>query len=164
MACHNGGMEIRSQQTYAASPEQVYAMMTDEAYLAACCDRFGATERTITVEGNRSSVKMGMPAPQQVRTFVGDTLPLNQEIVWGPPAADGTREGTLHMTVDRMPVTVKGTALLSPADQGTQVTYDAEMNVKIPLLGKKLEKEAGPVVMRALDAQQGVGEEYLANR
>lgn len=156
------GMEIRSQQTYAASPEQVYAMMTDPTYLEACCDRFGATEKTVSVQGQRSTVRMALPAPSQVRRFV-ETLRLNQDITWSDAQADGTRTGTLAMTVEGMPANVSGTATLAPSGEGTQVTYEADFNVKIPLVGKKLEKEAAPVVTRTLDAQQQVGEEYLAN-
>ena len=155
-------MQITSQQSYAATPDQVFAMMIDEAYLAACCDRFGAKERTINVSGNTSTVNMKLPSPSQVQRFIGDTLPLNQIITWNEPAADGSRTGTLKMTVDRMPVDVSGTALLRPGGEGTEVIYEAEMHVKIPLVGKKLEKEAAPVAKRALDAQEQVGKEYLA--
>lgn len=157
-------MQITSAQTYNATPDEVFAMMTDEAYLAAVCDRFGATDRTITVDGTSTTVKMALPAPQQVQKFVGAALPLNQLITWGEPAADGSRTGTLKMTVDKMPVDVTGTAVLKPAGDATQVNYEAEMNVKIPLVGKKLEKEAAPMVQKALDVQQQVGEAYLAGK
>lgn len=157
-------MQINSQQTYAATPEQVFAMMTDEAYLAACCDRFGAKERTITVQGSTTTVKMKLPAPAQVQKFIGAVLPLNQVIIWGAAAADGSRNGTLQMTVDKMPVNVAGTAVLRPGGEGTEVIYQADMNVKIPLVGKKLEQEAAPVAQRALDAQEQVGRDYLAKQ
>lgn len=159
-----GTMQINSQQSYADTPDQVFAMMTDEAYLAACCDRFGAKERTIAVDGNTTTVNMKLPAPAQVQKFIGAVLPLNQIITWGEPAADGTRNGTLTMTVDKMPVNVSGTAVLRPGGQGTEVVYEADMSVKIPLLGKKLEQEAAPVAKRALDAQEQVGKDYLAKR
>ena len=155
-------MQINSQQTYAASPERVYAMMTDETYLGSVCDRFGATDRTITVDGSNTTVKMSLPAPPQVQKFVGATLPLNQFISWGEPAADGSRTGTMRMTVDRMPVHVEGSATLTPVGENTEVRYSAEMDVKIPLVGRKLEKEAAPMVQKALDVQQQVGEMYLA--
>lgn len=161
---HNGGMEIKSHQTYNASPDQVFAMMTDEAYLTAVCDRFGATEKTITVEGNKTTVTMGVPAPAQVQKFVSGTMKLRQVVTWGEPQPDGTRQGTLQMSVEKMPVDVAGTAVLHPAGSATQVDYDADMNVKIPLVGKKLEKEAAPYVQKALDAQQQVGEKYLSDR
>lgn len=157
-------MQINSQQTYAATPDQVFAMMIDEAYLAACCDRFGAKERTISVNGNSTTVNMLLPAPAQVQKFIGAVLPLNQFITWGEADADGSRHGTLKMTVDKMPVTVDGTAELRPGGEGTEVTYQAEMTVKIPLIGKKLEQEAAPVAKRALDAQEQVGREYLAKQ
>lgn len=159
-----GPMQINSQQTYAATPDEVFAMMTDQAYLAACCDRFGAKERTIDVNGNTTTVKMKLPAPAQVQKFIGAVLPLNQIITWGEAAADGSRHGTLAMTVDKMPVNVTGTAVLRPGGQGTEVIYDADMVVKIPLVGKKLEQEAAPVAKRALDAQEQVGQDYLANK
>lgn len=157
-------MQISSTQTYDATPDQVFAMMIDEAYLAACCDRFGATERSIRVEGNSSTVNMKLPAPERVQKFLGATLPLNQFITWNEPGADGTRTGTLRMTVDKMPVNVEGTALLRPAGGGTEVTYQADFQVKIPLVGKKLEQEAAPVAQRALDLQEQVGRDYLAGR
>ncbi|MGA4668630.1 DUF2505 domain-containing protein [Propionibacteriaceae bacterium Y1923] len=157
-------MQINSQQSYAATPDQVFAMMTDEAYLAACCDRFGAKERTIEVNGSTTTVKMKLPAPAQVQKFVGATMPLNQVITWGEATVDGTRSGTLQMSIDKMPVKVAGTAVMRPGGEGTEVVYTTELDVKIPLVGKKLEAEAAPVAQRALDAQQQVGRDYLANK
>lgn len=158
-------MEINSRQTYTASPDQVFSMMTDPAYLNALCDRFGVTERTVTVEGNTSTVRMAMPAPSQVQKFVGASMPMTQVITWGEPAADGSRTGTLTMNVEKMPVDARGTATLRPTPSGTtEVTYQMDMNVKIPLVGKKLEKEAAPMVQKVFDAQQSVGEQYLSQQ
>lgn len=163
-ARHNGGMEITSQQNYAATPEQVYAMFTDPAYFETLCREFGAQDHSVNVANNSSQLSLKLPAPQIVQKFAGATLGLNQSITWGEAAADGSRVGQLDMSVDKMPVQVKGTAQLLPSGGGTTVNYRADMDVKIPLVGKKIEKEAAPYVQRALDAQQKVGNDYLAAR
>lgn len=157
-------MQINSRQTYAATPAQVLAMMTDEAYLAACCDRFGAKERTISVDGTTTTIHMQLPSPAQVQKFVGATMGMNQVISWGEAGADGSHHGRLQMSVDKMPVNVSGSAVMRPVADGTEVEYLTELTVKIPLLGKKLEAEAAPVAQRALDAQEQVGHDYLANK
>lgn len=155
-------MEIRSQQSYAADPARVHAMMTDPAYLEQVCRRGGASSQQVEVRGETTTVTMALPAPDQARRFVGDNLSVHQVVVWGPAAADGSRQGTLDLTVDRMPVDMKGRATMAPTASGTDVTYLAELKVNIPLLGRKLEQAAAPSITQALQVQQQVGNEYLA--
>ncbi|WP_203567032.1 DUF2505 domain-containing protein [Aestuariimicrobium ganziense] len=157
-------MEITSHQSYAADPARVHAMMTDPAYLAEVCRRGGATSQTIDVQGDTTTVTMALPAPEQVRKFVGESLDVTQVVVWEPAAADGRREGTLDLTVKGMPVVMKGRATMAPAGATTEVNYLADLKVNIPLLGKKLEQAAAPSISRALQVQQQVGTDYLAER
>ena len=121
-------MEITSQQNYAATPEQVYAMFTDPAYFETLCREFGAQEHSVNVANNSSQLSLKLPAPQIVQKFAGATLGLNQTITWGEAAADGSRVGQLDMSVDKMPVQVKGTAQLLPSgsDQPAATEEDWE--------------------------------------
>ncbi|MGA4507220.1 DUF2505 domain-containing protein [Propionibacteriaceae bacterium G1746] len=156
-------MQITSQQHYAATPDQVFAMFTDESYLQACCERFGSTDSSVSVTETGSVVNMALPSPPQVQKIVGNSLRLNQDIQWSAPAGDGSRTGVVAMKVEKMPADVGGTATLRPNGAGTDVEYTVDLNVKIPLLGKKLEEQAAPVVLKALKVQEQVGHTYLAS-
>lgn len=155
-------MEITSTQRYQATPDQVYAMLTDPEYLESCTAAFGARNPQVSVNGTTVEVSAEAPAPSQARTFVGDTLNVRQVFTWGTTGSDGVRRGDLTMAIQKAPAKIGGKASIVPDGTTTSVNYTIDLKVTVPLLGKKLEQQAAPVVQRLLDAQQQVGEGYLA--
>jgi len=57
-----------------------------------------------------------------------------------------------------------GTAILRAGGKGTTVAYEADLNVNIPFVGKKLEQSAAPAVLSGIALQQRVGDQWLAER
>lgn len=157
-----GGMDISSRLEFAAAPGAVHQMMTTPAWLDDLVSRTDATEHTTTVAGDTTRVEMTVPAPAEVARFAGSGLRLVQEVQWGPAAADGSREGTLHVTSPGLPVDMTGHATLAPGGRGTVVEYTGQLTVNIPFVGKKVEQQAAPYVKDAIDAQQVAGDEWLA--
>ncbi|HEY9468817.1 MAG TPA: DUF2505 domain-containing protein, partial [Propionibacteriaceae bacterium] len=92
----------------------------------------------------------------------GPQLTVNDEIVWADPSSDGSRSGTVTMTVLGQPVTFKGGIRLSPGGRGSVVDVRGNLKVAIPLLGRKLEEAAAPAVMAGYRTQQEVGDRWLA--
>lgn len=157
-----GGMDISSRAEFAADPTQVYAMLTDEAYLQQVCEASGALEYEVAASGDTTRTSRTLPAPDNAKKFTGPTLTVVEEIVWGAAAADGARTGQLKLTVPGQPVAMNGQVHLSPGGTGSTVELTGALKVNIPLVGKKLEQSAAPAVLAGFRTQQEVGDSWLA--
>lgn len=155
-------MQITSQLDFAADPAQTYLMMTDRSWLEELVSQSRATSHQIDIAGNTTRVVMDLPVPDQMRKFAGNSLTMVQTITWGEPAADGSREGTLKVEAQGLPVDCSGRARMYPGGRGTLVDYDGNLKVNIPFIGGQVEKMAAPQVTEAINAQQVVGDQWLA--
>lgn len=155
-------MDINTTAQFAAAPDRVAAMMTDPQWWVDVYRRIGATTSNITPTENGISLDLALPAPHQVQKIVGETLAAHQDLTWEAPAADGSRTGELIINPKGMPAKAVGHASLVADGPGSVVTYTGEFTISIPVVGKKLEKTAGPYLTRAFDVQQEAGNDYLA--
>ena len=156
-------MNISSHLDFAAQPADVYAMMTDQKYLEEVCDASGSLSYHVSVDGSTTRTSRTLPAPDSAARFTGPKLTVNDEIVWGSPSPDGSRNATVSMTVLGQPVTFKGNQQLLAGGRGSIVDVTGELKVAIPLLGRKLEESAAPAVMAGYRKQQEVGNRWLAS-
>ena len=157
-------MEIHATNDFAAPATEVFAMMTDRVFLRAVCLATSPLEHEVVVDGLRTSTRRVMPTPSVVTRFVGPTMTVLDEITWEASANGEGRTGATLVTVEGMPVDLVGTVRLAPGGRGSLLTYTGELNVRIPVLGSSLAKQAAPALLEALEVQQRVGEEYLAGR
>ena len=155
-------MDISSHLDFAAPPAEVYAMMTDQRYLEEVCVASDSISYHVSAAGSTTQTSRTLPAPESAARFTGPQLTVNDEIVWGDPSSDGSRSGTVTMTVLGQPVTFKGGIRLSPGGRGSVVDVRGDLKVAIPLLGRKLEEAAAPAVMAGYRTQQEVGDRWLA--
>ncbi len=155
-------MKITARHTYDADPATVYAMLTDADWLAAVAQRSGAVRHEADVDGDSTRLTVALPAPSQVQRFTGDEFVVHVDQNWGKAATDGGRSGDLQISVEKMPATMTGTATLKPSGERTVVDYDGDLEVRIPILGRKFEEAAAPYVKKVLDVQQTVGKSWLA--
>ena len=155
-------MDISSHLDFAAPPAEVYAMMTDQRYLEEVCVASDSISYHVSAAGSTTQTSRTLPAPESAARFTGPQLTVNDEIVWGDPSSDGSRSGTVTMTVLGQPVTFKGGIRLSPGGRGSVVEVRGDLKVAIPLLGRKLEEAAAPAVMAGYRTQQEVGDRWLA--
>jgi hypothetical protein len=155
-------MDISSHLDFAAPPAEVYAMMTDQRYLEEVCVASDSTSYHVSAAGSTTQTSRTLPAPESAARFTGPQLTVNDEIVWGDLSSDGSRSGTVTMTVLGQPVTFKGGIRLSPGGHGSVVDVRGDLKVAIPLLGRKLEEAAAPAVMAGYRTQQEVGDRWLA--
>ena len=58
-------------------------------------------------------------------------------------------------------MTFEGTVRLEPTASGSVIDHAGDLSVRIPLLGARIEKEAAPAILEALDAQARVGRTWL---
>ena len=137
-------------------------MMTDQRYLEEVCVASDSISYHVSAAGSTTQTSRTLPAPESAARFTGPQLTVNDEIVWGDPSSDGSRSGTVTMTVLGQPVTFKGGIRLSPGGRRCVVEVRGDLKVAIPLLGRKLEEAAAPAVMAGYRTQQEVGDRWLA--
>jgi len=164
-------MKISETITYAASPETVYAMVTDPAFQERKCLDAGAQQHEAAVSpaggGARVVTKRDLPAnglPDFAKSVVGPTLSVTETYEWGAPAADASRSGTLTVEVAGAPVALRSTIRMAASGGGTQITIQGDLKASIPLFGAKIEKAAAPAVIGAIRSEQRTGNAWLAGR
>ena len=158
------GMQLTAQQDFAAQPSQVAAMLIDRAFLEKVCIASEAEKHSVIVDGPHTTVTRTLPAPSAVTKFTGSTITIQEDLVWSPPAADGSRTASFTLTVPGLPVEMLGTARLEAGGKGTRVDYSGDLVVNIPFVGKKLEQSAAPAVLDGIGLQQRVGTDWLAEK
>ena len=146
------------------TPEQVYAMLSQQAFREAVCEYQGYPRRTVTItpDGDGMAVRVDQyrPAtevPSFARKLVGEEINILQEEEWTSPT-----QMNLRVSIPGKPGTMSGTVVLRGHDGGTVETVDVEVKVNIPLVGGKLESFIGDMLLRALKAENKVGLRWLA--
>ncbi|QLQ15904.1 MAG: DUF2505 domain-containing protein [Micropruina sp.] len=155
-------MQITATNDFAADVESVHAMLTDEDFLAQVCVASGAARHRVAANADRAAIERDLPSPSSVKRFVGETLTTLEVMEWSPTSPDGSRMATLTGSVQGMPVSMNANVTLRPGGRGAVLRYDGTVEVHIPFLGKRLEEQAAPAMLEAIDVQQRVGDEWLA--
>lgn len=163
-------MKISKKWTLPATPDDVYELSVDPAYQEEICEEAGALSHQSTVvetdSGHEVTVQRVMPSgdvPDLVKKVVGDKVDVTQVITWGARQADGSREGTLEVSFKGQPISLKGTASLTPDGDGTSVAVEGDLKAKIPLVGGKIEKLSAPEFIKAIGAEETVGMRRTSN-
>lgn len=156
-------MDIKSRVEFAAGVEEVFAMMTDPAYLEEVCKATHASSYEADVTGTTTKTTRKLPSPDIAQKFVGQTVTVVEETAWGPADASGNRSGRVTMSIPGQPVSMKGTLTLSAGGAGTIGELVGDLKVAIPILGKKIEQSVAPTIVAGFRAQQRVGDARLAS-
>lgn len=163
-------MRITTSYEYAASPEDVFAMMTDPAFQAAKVEATHPISHTesVTPTGDRTEIVTTRVVPTDgfpdfARSMIGPKIRITETIVWGPASGDGSRAGTLAIGIGDAPVSMDGTMRLGPSGGGSQVKVDGELKARIPLLGSRIEKAAEDPIRSAIAKEHEVGQDWLAH-
>lgn len=157
-------MDISTGLDFAATPEEVYAMMLDQAFLEEVCVASQSISYDVSVDGTSTKASRTLPSPESAARFTGPQLTVVEDVQWAEAGGDGARSGTLTMTVLGQPVRLSGRLQIAPGGRGTTVDLTGELKVNIPLLGRKLEESAAPAVLAGFGTQQEVGDRWLAGR
>lgn len=155
-------MDIKSRVEFAAGVEEVFAMMTDRAYLEEVCQATHARSYEAEVTGTTTRTTRKLPAPDAAAKFTGPEITVVEETVWGPADAGGSRTGRVSMTIPGQPVTMRGVIELAGDGASTAAELVGDLKVAIPILGKKLEQSAAPAILAGFRTQQKVGDSWLA--
>lgn len=159
---------------YDADPATVFAMVTDERFLAEKYTSLGmqdvevlqsaaAADGSHVVRTRRAVPTAGVP--DLARRFVGERQVVVETDTWGPPQADGSRRGSWTVESPGAPMGMRGElALEADGAGGTTVRIDGEVKASVPLIGGKLEKALTQAVEHNLEGEARFGERWLAGR
>ena len=162
-------MKIAKPIEYAATPEEVFAVLSDVKFQEAKCAATAAIKHSADVKtvGDHTVITTNRVLPSDglpdfAKSMVGATLKVTETQDWGPASADGSRRGTVEMAVAGAPIALKGTLAIAPGGPGTLEELEAELKAKVPLIGGKIEKAASPPIEESIDIEARTAKEWLA--
>lgn len=156
-------MEIRHQLQYDASPDDVYAMLTDPAFREKVARALGTLSHEITIEPSGSGHTVDIDMVQQThgvpgfaKKIVGEETRVVQRERWvaGTGAA-------LEVEIPGKPGHIRGNITLLAEETQTVETFKGEAKISIPLVGGKLEKLIEQLFIDGMDTEHRVGVAWL---
>jgi hypothetical protein len=148
---------------FEGSVEQVHRAFGDEQYwlerLAdSGADDYSLDSMTVNGEGIDVVTTQTLRAdrlPGVVTQFHRGDLSFVREETW-TPISDGQATATVKGAITGAPATLSGTALLAPAKSGagSRLEFNASVEVKVPLVGGKIENFIGSALVDLLIAEQ----------
>ncbi len=160
-------MELRETLEYDASPDRVFAMLCDSQWREQVCAEQHALRWDVAIDSTSDkadvSVVRVLPSrvPDVVKSMVGETIETAQTERWGVAAPDGSRRGDFDVQVKGQPATVTGDVRLEPTATGTRQTVVADVRVKIPFIGKRIEAEIAKAIRAGITVENRLGAAYL---
>ncbi|GAB3999921.1 DUF2505 domain-containing protein [Nocardioides marmoraquaticus] len=146
-----------------ATIEQVYDMLSDEAFRREVCDRQGVVRHDVSTErqGDRlkttiDQVHTAKGLPSFATRIVGDEINIVQREDWMSPA-----KGDIEVVIPGKPGEMTGTVHLTEDPQGVTETINLTIKVGIPLVGGKIEGLIADMLLKALRTEGKVGRERL---
>lgn len=144
-------MQLAFTQSYPAAPSDVASLLRNEEFIVDVANHAGAVDHAVRIDGNRTELDMEIPSPENVQKMIGKTVKLALTMQFEEARPDGVVPGRVTVKVPGAPVDAFADATLAPGGEGTVGTYDGEIKVKIPLVGKKAEAQIEPFVVRAFN-------------
>ncbi|WP_344109966.1 DUF2505 domain-containing protein [Kribbella alba] len=160
-------MELKLSASYDATPEEVFAIVTDATFREQACEKTKALsyDVKVTESGGDTVVRVQreMPSdnvPDIARKFVGQTLTVVQTETWHPANADGSRNAEVKGEITNTPVTLRGTARISSDGTQTVQAIDLDVKVAVPLIGKKIEPFVVDAIRSGLQKEHELGRDW----
>ena len=151
-------IDYRSTLSFPA--ERVFAAMTDRTYLEARLQELGGPgsallEHEATPDGARYRLRQGLSEqdlPPIVGKVVGGDLAIERTETLRR-AEPGRYTGDVDVVIAGAPASAAGTMALSDQGDGSLFEVDADVTVRVPLLGGKIEEIVADQVRRLLEAE-----------
>lgn len=156
---------------YEGSVEQVHRAFADERYWLARLADSGADDAsldrlTIADDGGidvvTTQILRSDRLPGLVAQFHHGDLSIRREETW-QPIRDGQSDGTVSGSIPGAPVSLSGTAVLTPTGKGSRLAVRTTVEVKIPLVGGKIENFIGTQLVDLLIAEQRFTTEWITD-
>jgi hypothetical protein len=148
---------------YEGSVEQVHRAFSDQTYWIERLADSGADEVTLDSMNVEDDGSIDVVTTQVLRVdrlpgivtqFHPGDLSIVREEKWSP-VSDGRATAAVTGAIPGAPVSVSGTAGLAPAENGgSRLEFTATVEVRIPLVGGKVENFIGSQLVELLIAEQ----------
>ncbi len=148
--------------TYDGSVEQVHKAFSDDRYWRARLAQSGSDAATLDsltpdddggVDVVTTQTLRADRLPGVVAQFHHGDLSFVREETW-TGVTDGSATAIVKGTIPGAPATLTGTAVLAPSDGGSRLEFKATVEVRIPLVGGKVENFIGNQLSELLIAEQ----------
>ncbi|HET9890235.1 MAG TPA: DUF2505 domain-containing protein [Mycobacterium sp.] len=157
---------------YDGSVDDVHRAFTDANYWLARLAGSGVDVATLeslrvgdedTVEVITLQVIRSDKLPGMVTQLHSGDLCIRREETWGP-VTGGAAAGSVAGSIVDAPVNLAGTAVLEPIEQtgGARLTFRATVQVRVPIIGGKLENIIGTQLAELIAAEQRFTTEWIA--
>jgi hypothetical protein len=156
---------IRHTLTYDATLNDVAAMLADPEFREQVCEATGMVRHEVTVTGAGTGmyveidqVQSSAGVPSFAQKFVGDEINIVQVERW-------TSVDTADVTVSipGKPGDMSGSITLREIGDTTTEEVVLDIRVGIPLVGGKIEKLVGDLLVTALKIENATGQGYLSS-
>jgi uncharacterized protein YndB with AHSA1/START domain len=156
-------MEFRTELTYDASPDEVFAMLSDPAFR----EQVAEAQQVVSVDVRLTPADDGFTLvsdqvqntedlPAIAKKFAGDTTQAVITEQWTTRT-----QGTISIAAPGKPTSAKGTVRLDPDGDGTVEIVELDVKVKVPLVGGKLEKLMADNIEAGYRTEHTVGRAWL---
>src|SRR5690349_22033528 len=151
---------IDYRSTLAFPAEMVFATMTDEEYLRARLRELGGPgsdllEHEATPDSARYKLKQGLSEkdlpPIVGKVMQGDLAIQRTETL--RKSVEGAYGGDVDVAISGVPASASGTMRLADNGSGSDFEVRADVEVKVPLIGGKIEEIVAGQVRRLLEAE-----------
>jgi hypothetical protein len=156
---------------HAVGPAEVFAMSITPGYQEKKCADAGALhwEVDVRIKDDDTAVvkaKRKMPTagfPSLLRKIVPSGVTSTETVSWGPADADGSRVAKVHVDFHGAPARMNGELRLAPdSDGGSTIVIDADFSVPIPIVGRKAEQLAAPIILSVIESEERTAEQWVA--
>jgi hypothetical protein len=151
-----------------ANVEQIHSAYAYREYWLARLARFGGlgslNELTVDSDGAVTVVivtplgRDGLPGP--VAKFFPREWQIVQNEKWSP-VRDGRMRGETSLAHHGSPISGAGTVLVTPTEQGSQLKCEATVEVRVPLIGGKIEDMVSRSLAQNVSAVQEFTSEWI---
>lgn len=155
---------------YATSVEQVHRALSDRRYWLARLAGSGADEAILErmdvqsdgrVEVVTTQVLRADRLPGVVSQFHRGDLAIRREETW-TPVQDSRSLAAVAGSISGAPVSLTGEAVLAGLETFSRLDFRATVEVRIPLVGRKLETFIGNQLIELLTAEQRFTTRWIA--
>lgn len=156
-------MEFRTELSYDASPDEVFAMLSDPAFREQVAEaqevvsvevRLTPTDDGFTLVNDQVQNTNDLPAI--AKKIAGDTTQAVISEEWGSQT-----KGRISIMAPGKPTSATGTITLAPDGDGTVEIVELDIRVKVPLIGGKLEKLMADTIEAGYQVEHTVGRAWL---
>ena len=162
-------MGFSGSEHYATDIETVFAFLSDPESIKARFAAAGDTDIEVVrcePDGDEFVIEVTRVVTVDLPSFAKKVLKpknsMRQIDRWGAPEADGSRQGSYTIEVSGAPLKTSGTHDLFHEGDGTKHSVTGEIEVKVPIVGKKIGGFASGTAEGRLKTDFAFNKEHLS--